>query len=140
MLRLVLSFMVSISFLLAQNVAIVKNVSGKVFAKRAKENVKLYAGNQLQKGDILITQNNSSVGIIFHDGTLLSLGQNSILSIDKYLFKPSSNQFAFDINMKKGLATFESGKIGKLAPKSVNFKVPQGTIGIRGTKFYVEVK
>lgn len=140
MIRLVLFFMVSISFLLAQNVAIVKNVNGKVFAKRAKANVKLYAGNQLQKGDILITQKDSSIGVIFHDGTLLSLGQNSVLSIDKYLFKPATNQFAFDINMKKGLATFESGKIGKLAPKSVNFRVPQGTIGIRGTKFYVEVK
>ncbi len=42
--------------------------------------------------------------------------------------------------MSKGLATFESGKIGKLSPESVRFRIPEGTIGIRGTKFYVEVK
>ena len=140
MIRLVLSLVLLSSFLLAENIAIVKNVTGKVYAKRAKANVELNIGNQLQKKDILITQKDSSIGIIFHDGTLLSLGENSILSIDKYLFKPSKNQFAFDLNMKKGLATFESGKIGKLAPKTVHFRVPEGTIGIRGTKFYVEVK
>jgi len=140
MIRLVLSLVLFASFLLAENIAIVKNVTGKVYAKRAKANVELGIGNQLQKGDILITQKDSSIGVIFHDGTLLSLGENSVLSIDKYLFKPSKNQFAFDLNMKKGLATFESGKIGKLAPKTVHFRVPEGTIGIRGTKFYVEVK
>ena len=140
MIRFVLSLVLLSSFLLAENIAIVKNVTGKVYAKRAKVEVELSIGNQLQKGDILITQKDSSVGVIFHDGTLLSLGENSVLSIDKYLFKPSKNQFAFDLNMKKGLATFESGKIGKLAPKTVHFRVPEGTIGIRGTKFYVEVK
>ena len=140
MIRLVLSLVLFSSFLLAENIAIVKNVTGKVYAKRAKVEVELNIGNQPQKGDILITQKDSSVGVIFHDGTLLSLGENSVLSIDKYLFKPSKNQFAFDLNMKKGLATFESGKIGKLAPKTVHFIVPEGTIGIRGTKFYVEVK
>ncbi len=140
MFRLVLSFVLLVSFLLAGNIAIVKNTTGKVYAKRAKENIELNVGNQLQNGDILITKKDSSIGVIFHDGTLLSLGENSILSIDKYLFQPSNNKFTFDLDMKKGLVTFESGKIGKLAPKAVHFRVPEGTIGIRGTKFYVEVR
>ncbi len=131
----------AVSFVFAfESVAIVKNISGEVYAKRDSKKVRLKAGDQLSQGDILLTKSNSSVGVIFEDGTLLSLGENSILSINRYLFKPSTNQFDIDLNMKKGTSAFESGKIGKLSPKSVKFRVPQGTIGIRGTKFYVEVK
>jgi hypothetical protein len=140
MIRLITSFFLLVSLLFASDIAIVKKVTGDTYIKRAEKEIKVKVGDQLQKGDILITKKNGSIGVIFHDGTLLSLGENSVLSVDKYIFKPANKEFAFDLNMKKGLATFESGKIGKLAPKVVNFKVPEGTIGIRGTKFYVEVK
>ncbi len=140
MTRVMLGFLLLSSVLFASGIAIVKKVSGDTYIKRMDKNIKVKTGDQLQKNDIIITKKNSSIGVIFHDGTLLSLGENSVLSIDKYVFKPSTKDFAFDLDMKKGLATFESGKIGKLAPKVVNFRVPEGTIGIRGTKFYVEVK
>jgi hypothetical protein len=126
--------------MLSADIAIVKTVNGEVFAKRDNSMLALKAGNQLQVGDTLITKSSSSVGVIFHDGTVLSLGENSILSIDEFLFKPTEKEFKFDIDMRKGLASFESGKIGKLSPQSVKFRVPEGTVGIRGTKFYVEVK
>jgi len=44
------------------------------------------------------------------------------------------------LDLKKGKAVFSSGKIGKLSPKSVKFRIPTGVIGIRGTKFAVEAK
>lgn len=140
MLRIFLILSFFLSFLFSQDIAIVKTISGDAFAKRGNAMIKLEVGNQLQVRDTLITKVNSSVGVIFHDGTVLSLGENSILSIDEFLFKPIEKEFKFDIDFKKGLASFESGKIGKLSPKSVNFKIPEGTVGIRGTKFYVEVK
>lgn len=125
---------------LSSDVAIVKNVAGEVFAKRADVMQNLLAGDKIKEGDVIVTKTKGVIGMIFDDGTVVSLGQNSIFSIDKYLFKPSENEFLFDVNMVKGLAAFESGKIGKLSPESVNFRVPEGVIGIRGTKFYVEVK
>lgn len=140
MLRICLILILLFSYLLSNDIAIVKKVSGEVFAKRSKNLQVLSIGDKLQVGDILMTKSSSSIGILFDDGTSLSLGSNSILSIDKYIFKPAKKEFLFDINMQKGLATFESGKIGKLAPEAVKFRVPEGIIGIRGTKFYVEVK
>ncbi len=126
--------------LFAKDVAIVKKVIGEVFAKRVENLKKLSVGDKIQEGDVVLTKQDSGIGMIFDDGTSLSLGSNSVLSIEQYLFKPAKNEYMFDINMKKGLASFESGKIGKLSPDSVKFRVPEGTIGIRGTKFYVEVK
>jgi len=140
MLRLLFIISMLGTFLISGDIAIVKKVSGDIFVKRAEKNIKISIGDQLQEGDLISTKKNSNVGMVFHDGTMLSLGENSILSVDKYIFKPLAKKFVFDINMKKGLATFESGKIGKLAPESVKFRVPEGTVGIRGTKFYVEVK
>jgi hypothetical protein len=118
----------------------VKKLSGDVFAQDSKMMKKLSIGHKVQEYDVIITKQNSSVGMIFEDGTMVSLGENSVLSINKYLFRPSLKEFSFDIDMRKGLATYESGKMGKLAPESVKFRIPEGTIGIRGTKFYVEVK
>ena len=138
--KLFLFFILSASLLFASSIAIVKKASGEAFAKRNNRMISLKRGEQLYQGDVLITKKNGKLGIIFDDGTLLSLGENSILNINKYIFKPASNNFDINLDMKKGLAAFESGKIGKLSPKSVKFKIPEGTIGIRGTKFLVEVK
>jgi hypothetical protein len=139
MLKLVVSFTLLVISLFGANIAIVKKTSGEVFAKRDTNMIALKPGVKLFEGDILITKKNGKVGIIFDDGTLLSLGENSILNINKYIFKPATNDFDIDLDMKKGVAAFQSGKIGRLSPKSVKFKIPEGTIGIRGTKFLVQV-
>ena len=138
--KLFLFFILSVSLIFASSIAVVKKASGEAFVKRKEQIIPLKIGEQLYEGDILIAKKNGKLGIIFDDGTLLSLGENSILNINKYIFKPASNNFDIDLDMKKGLAAFESGKIGKLSPKSVKFRVPEGTIGIRGTKFLVEAK
>jgi len=139
--KTILFLLVFFSFVYAfDSVAIVKNVKGEVYAKRADKLVRLKAGSELTQKDVIITKENSAVGIVFKDGSLLSLGENSVLSIRRYIFKPSSNDFDIDLKLKKGTSAFESGKIGKLSPKSVKFRVPEGVIGIRGTKFFVEAK
>ncbi len=79
---------VLLSFVFASDVAIVKKVSGEVFVKRSENIQKLFAGKKIKESDIIITKKNSSVGMIFDDGTIISLGENSVLSINKYLFRP----------------------------------------------------
>lgn len=138
--KIVISILLVVSFLFAKDIAIVKKMTGDVSAKRVDQTISLAIGQKIQEGDLIVTKNNSDIGLIFEDGTIVALGENSILSVNKYLFKPATNEFLVDMDMKKGLASFESGKIGKLSPQSVKFRVPEGTVGIRGTKFYVEVK
>jgi len=82
----------------------------------------------------------SSIGITFDDGTRVSLGEKAIFVINNFKVEPTKKEYDVDLNLKKGKAVFSSGKIGKLSPKSVKFRIPEGVIGIRGTKFAVEVK
>ncbi len=127
------------AFLFSYEVAYIKNLDGDVLIKRNEKEVILDIGSKLKIGDLILTKKESSIGIIFEDGTVLTIGENSIFKINNYIFKPLEKKFDFDIELTKGKSSFESGKIGKLAPQSVKFKIPEGIIGIRGTKFFVEV-
>ncbi|MDP3300869.1 MAG: FecR family protein [Sulfuricurvum sp.] len=121
-------------------IGIIKNTQGEVFVKRNNAYVTAVKGEELYTKDILQTSVNSSVGLSFNDGTTVSVGPKSMLRVDDYLYKPYTSEYNLDLSLQKGTAAFESGKIGKLAPKKVAFRVPQGLIGIRGTKFVVEVE
>ena len=124
----------------SQTIGMVKTTKGTTQIKRDNKIITVKVGEKLQTGDILLTQESSSMGVMFEDGTTLALGSKSVLSINKYLFKPSKKIYNIDLNMTKGKAAFSSGKVGKLSPESVKFRVPRGIIGIRGTRFFVEVK
>jgi len=125
---------------LSANIGLVKTLTGTVNIKRIDKIIPLNIGTSINEGDIILTENNSSIGIVFVDGSRLALGSKSHIRIEKYLFNPKEDKYKFDLNMTKGTAQFESGEFGKKAPESVEFKVPEGIIGIRGTKFYVEIK
>jgi hypothetical protein len=124
---------------MAKEVAIVKSLTGVVEVKRVKKITPLKVGSRLNEGDLIITKAKSSIGFIFDDGTRIALGSKSIFLIKKFVVNPEKDEYDVDLEMKKGTISFSSGKIGKLAPKAVKFHIPEGTIGIRGTKFLVEV-
>ena len=141
---LLLTFLIGLLFggaaVAAEEIAIVKQVQGDVSVKRAGTVLVVRQSDKLQAGDILMTGSKSQVGVIFHDGSVLSLEEKSLLRIEEFIFQPIESKFNFKLFLKKGAALFESGKIGVLAPESFSFEIPAGTIGIRGTKFLVEVR
>ena len=118
----------------------VKTVKGEVEVKRKNKVIKVEVGTSLNIGDIIQSKVKSSIGIIFSDGSRLSLGEKTLFIINEFKVKPKRKDCDVDLELKKGKAVFSSGKIGKLAPKSVKFRIPKGLIGIRGTKFAVEAK
>ena len=124
----------------AKDIALAKSVKGSVSAKYEKKTVILKKGDWLQEGMLVKTGNKSSITMIFKDNSVLVLGSNSILHLEKYLFELSLAQFDFQLKLNSGVASFESGKIGELAPEDFVFKTPDATVGIRGTKFIVKVQ
>jgi hypothetical protein len=135
---IILLFIIN-SYLLS-GIAIVKKTTGKVLVKRNKTEISIKAGSSLMVGDIVMTKSKSSAGITFDDGSRLSLGEKAIVVIREFKVKPSTKEYDVDLDLKKGKAIFSSGKIGKLAPEALKFRIPEGIIGIRGTRFAVEVK
>lgn len=123
-----------------QQAGLLKTVTGDVVIQRGESLVAAQQGVQLISSDILITKENGYAGIIFTDGTTITIGPGSEFNINKYQFKPDVEAYDFSMYLKKGSAIYNSGKIGKLSPESVDFSTPRASVGVRGTRFIIEVE
>jgi hypothetical protein len=121
-----------------EHVALVKNVAGSVRVERSGSEIAAVAGTTLLVSDRLHSGAGASAGIVFKDGTLVTLGAESDLQVRDYLFDPASARYAFDVYLAKGSAIYSSGKIGKIAPESVKVGTPSSTVAVRGTRFIIE--
>ena len=121
-------------------VAIVKKISGSATVVRQGQPIPATNGLEIWENDTPRTGSNGSIGIVFNDDTFLSLGPESILVIDEFVFAPKQGKFSIVIRMLKGTAAYLSGLISRLSPESAHFKTPTASIGIRGTKFVAKVE
>jgi hypothetical protein len=120
------------------HVALFKNVTGKVQIERNGALIAAAAGTTLFVSDRLLSGSGASAGIVFKDGTLLTLGGGSDIQVRNYVFEPAQANYAFSVYLAKGSAIYSSGKIGKLSPESVKVETPTSTVGVRGTRFIIE--
>ena len=121
-------------------IATVQKVVGTASVLRQGQTISATVGLEIWENDTLRTGSDGSIGVIFNDDTLLSLGPESTLVIDRFLFAPREGKFSIALRMIKGTAAYLSGLIAKLAPDSAHFETPTASIGIRGTKFVVRVE
>ena len=122
-----------------QVIGSVKTVGGKASVFRGGEALQAHAGQRLQEKDTLQTGPDGSMGVIFRDDSVLSLGPDSELVIERFVFNPAEGNMGFISRLWKGTAAYLSGLIGKLSPESVLFETPVATIGIRGTRFAARI-
>ncbi|HSB03834.1 MAG TPA: FecR family protein [Thermodesulfobacteriota bacterium] len=118
----------------------VQKVNGMATVVRQGQTISAKIGSEIWENDTLRTGPDGSIGVVFNDDTLLSLGPGSVLVIDEFVFAPNQGKFSIVIRMLKGTAAYLSGLISKLAPESAHFETPSASIGIRGTKFVVKVE
>jgi hypothetical protein len=121
------------------HVAIVKNISGNIEILRDERTIQARPGMQLLRSDKVISGHESNAGIVFIDGTLITIGAATEIEVNQYVFEPKAAKYDFSLFIKKGTAIYSSGKLGKLAPDSVSLNTPRATVGIRGTRFLVKV-
>jgi len=118
----------------------VQKVNGTATVVRQGQTMFAKIGSEIWENDTLRTGPDGSIGVVFNDDTLLSLGPGSVLVIDEFVFAPNQGKFSIVIRMLKGTAAYLSGLISRFAPESAHFETPSASIGIRGTKFVVKVE
>ncbi|MDB5819536.1 MAG: hypothetical protein JWQ11_3176 [Rhizobacter sp.] len=102
--------------------------------------VKAVPGTPVRRGNSLRTGPAGSMGVTFKDNTIISIGPDTEVSVDDYLYEPSKGDLKLGASIGKGTMQYVSGVIAKLKPEAVAIKTPTGTIGVRGTKFVVKVE
>jgi hypothetical protein len=118
----------------------VQTLEGTVTILRHGRVIPLKAGDEVLASDTIQTGRDGSVGVVFTDDTVLSLGPVSILAVDEFVFAPRQARFRIVLRMIKGTATYLSGLISRFSPESARFETPSASIGIRGTRFVVRVE
>ena len=102
-----------------------------------QNNEKLSNGSKIFFGDTVVSNNNSNAQILFLDQTILTLGEDTELTIDEFIYDPNSHDGSFVSNVKSGTVKFITGQISKKNPENLEVKFPSGTLGARGTEFIV---
>jgi hypothetical protein len=119
---------------------IVRTVVGSPLVVRGGTVRPATKGTLVEKGDTIRTDAKSTVGLVFSDDTLISLGPRSEVVIDDYLFEPEADRLSFVARVLRGTMNYLSGQIAKLSPKSVRLLMPTATVGVRGTHVLINVK
>jgi hypothetical protein len=118
----------------------VKVSQGDAYIIREKSVLKAEVNTQIKAGDRLNTGASGKLGVIFEDDAIVSLGPGSEFVVEDFLFEPLDARLSFVVRLYRGVMSFISGQIAKLAREKVRIETPHATVGIRGTHVLVKVE
>ena len=118
---------------------IIKSVEGSVTITRADAALPAQVGMPVYQADRVVTGADGSAGITFEDNSLLSLGPSSRLALDRFAFNSTTHDGVFETTLRSGKLAVVSGKIAHHQLDALKVKTPNTVLGVRGTKFLVEV-
>lgn len=99
--------------------------------------------NEIEIEDLVIanetieTDDESALVIVFADGSSLSMGENSALTIDKFVYDPATTSGSSSLTLARGAFRYISGS---MSSESYALQTPTVTIGIRGTELLFTVE
>ena len=93
----------------------------------------------LEEGTRMVTGSSGRIKMKLPDETTFTVGPNSDMVIDKFVYDPDNTPRTIMANMSKGVFRWVTGKMAQKDPAQMKVKIPIGTIGIRGTDFETTV-
>jgi hypothetical protein len=118
----------------------VKSAEGAVFIVRQNAPVPAQAGQPLYQSDTVRTGADGRMGVTLKDETRVSLGPNTEVRIDQFLYSPGQGSLRLVLNIARGLVAYVSGRIAKLSPDAVRLETPSAILGVRGTRMVIRVE
>jgi len=118
----------------------VTQIRGTVVVTRADgTEEQLQAGSPIYQDDVISSGADGAVGINFVDNSSMSMAANGRMVIDTLVFDSGQGNGQQVFDLIQGAFAFASGQIGAADPDNVMVRSPVATIGIRGTRFAVNV-
>jgi hypothetical protein len=118
----------------------IKVVSGAAFIVRGTEAIPARAGELVFAADGLRTGEAGSVGVTLRDDTRLSLGPNSEVRLERYVYAPGTGGLGMVLKFVRGVSAYVSGRLARLAPESIRLETPAAIVGVRGTTLAIRVE
>jgi hypothetical protein len=110
-----------------QNAAQVISASGQAAA---------VIGTEVRMKDELRTGPQARLQVTFRDNTVLTLGENARLIVDRYVYQPERGIGEATLKAAAGAFLFATGRMNALTDKDIVVSTPLAEIGVRGTEFW----
>jgi hypothetical protein len=123
-----------------QPVGRVKVIAGTAVIVRAGQNIAAAVGSDVLVSDELRTGRDGRIGLILRDETRLTLGPDSQMALAQFAYAPEEGRLALVVRLARGVLSYVSGLIAKLAPSAVRLQTPTAVIGVRGTHVLLKVE
>jgi len=120
-------------------IARIKQSSGTAFVERNTQRLKPAPGLQLLAGDRLVTGKDGRMSLTFVDNTRFAVGPNSRIAVSEFQYDKTRQKGSFVTQVDRGSLAVSSGKIAKSDRDAMKVRTPNTLLGVRGTKFIVEV-
>ena len=121
----------------AQVIGHVLKMSGGATAIRNGVSIELHIGDAVQKGDVVQTGADSSIGMTFVDGSAFGMTSNARMVLNEMIYDPNGSSNSSLISLVQGTITFVAGQTAKNG--NMRVETPVATMGIRGTAVLVEI-
>ena len=118
----------------------IKLVSGSAFVVRGGKTIPATAGQEVMQADSLRTGADGRLGITLKDDTRVSLGPDSEVRLEQFVYAPAEGNLALALKFVRGAMAYVSGRIAKLAPDSIRLETPAAIVGVRGTTLAIRVQ
>lgn len=96
----------------------------------------LALGVEINAGDTIRTRAATRVEIIFADGTKLTLGDDSGLTVDEFAYDGAEALGKALLSLTAGVFHAVPGHVAKLSGAPFHVRTPVATLGVRGTEFW----
>ena len=118
----------------------IKIASGSAFIVRERTLIPAEAGQIVFEADGFRTGADGRIGITLKDDTRVSLGPNSEVRLERFVYAPAQGGMALVLQFMHGVTAYVSGRIAKLAPDSIRLETPVAIVGVRGTSLAIRVQ
>ncbi len=93
-------------------------------------------GTPVHMKDKIRTGRNARLQVTFSDDTTLTLGEDALVVVDRYVFDPDASTGILALNVSRGALRFATGKLGKMKNKDITVATPGAALAVRGTEFW----
>lgn len=115
-----------------------KTVRGDVTVVRDNARLAAIVGGGLDTSDRILTGPDSAAAVTLKDGTVLSVGPDSVVDLSQFQFNSTTQNGNLLVNLLRGTLRMTTGLIAKVRPEQVKVTTPTTVIGVRGTDLIVE--
>jgi len=134
-LALVLAVATDVTASAQEAIGAVSRIQGEASTMRGSATEALALDSAVFLNDVVTTGAAARLEVAFVDGTKLTLGAKTRLTLDRFIYAPGSGVGSLRFGVV-GAFRFVSGRITKLANANAVIVTPTATAGIRGTDFW----